>query len=309
MHDGAEELAGVARAMEVDVSVAAQIDSPVSLRIPPLGFEVLVPNCSPDDPYLSLASVTTGEFPINPGHTTFVDVNGVIRGLSDELVKTCPGEKSSPLDLLVRSYMNGLQTTVYVRGAEEPTRGTPDWVVDIMKSVTVPMSFMGHALDNLVRNFTMSDVHFTMPDPFAEPDSPESQPAISALVKVLVGVPKEIDLHVDVPRVRAMADVFYHGDKLGVLKLPEWQPANSTTVPDVDGSPALFVEFAMKDAPLEVTDGDVLTDVIQALLFEGKNIQLHVAATVDAEIATGLGKFAIRGIPADGEVPVKRKLY
>lgn len=293
-------------AMEIDVSVASQINSPFALRIPPLGFNVLVPNCSPGDPYISVADVATKEFPITPGQMTSVDVVGIVRGLSDELTKTCPGKKHSPLDFLVKSYIRGLRTTVYVRGAETPVMGTPEWMVDILKSVTVPLSFTGHALDNLVRNFSMSDVHFALPNPLADPDSPEAQPRVSALLKVLIGLPKQLHLQMDVPRVRAFADVFYHGNKLGVLRLPEWQPANSTIVEGED-SPGLLVEFGMKNAPLDVTDDDVLTEVLQDLIFEGEPVNLTVAANVDAEVSTGLGKFAIRGIPAEGQVNVKRK--
>lgn len=295
-------------AMEVDASVAALVDSPFGLHIPPLGFEVLVPNCSPGDPYISVADVTTKGFPIYPGQPTSVDVAGIVQGLSDDLTKTCPGKKKSPLDILVKSYMEGLQTTVYVRGADVPSLGTPEWVVDILKAVTVPLAFTGHALDNLVKNFTMTDVHFDMPNPLAEPDTPESQPRVSALVNVLIGLPEQLNLlHLDVPRVRANSDIFYHGKKLGVLNLQEWQPANSTRLDNVNGAPALLVIFSMKHAPIQVTDGDVLTDILQALLFEGQPVRLTVAASVDAEVSTGLGTYAVRGIPAESAVNVKRE--
>ncbi|KAE8323386.1 hypothetical protein BDV39DRAFT_182418 [Aspergillus sergii] len=293
-------------AMEVDASVAALVDSPVGLSIPPLGFEVLVPNCSPGDPYISVADVTTKGFLIHPGQPTSVDVAGIVQSLSGDLTKACPGKKKSPLDLLVKSYMQGLQTTVYVRGADVPSLGTPEWVVDILKTVTVPLAFTGHALDNLVKNFTMTDVHFDMPNPLAEPDTPESQPRVSALVNVLIGLPEQLNLlHLDVPRVRADSDIYYHGKKLGVLNLQEWQPANSTLLEHIDGAPALLVNFSMKHVPLQVTDGDVLTDILQALLFEGEPVRLTVAASVDAEVSTGLGTYAVRGIPAEGAVNVK----
>lgn len=295
--------------MAIDASAAVQFDSPFAVNIPPLGFEVLVPNCSPGDPPIRVAAATTRGFPVTPGQPTSVDVAGVIQGLSEDLTRVCPGMKGSPLDFLVKSYIHGDGTTVYVRGADPPSLATPGWVVDILKSVTVPLSFTGHALDNLVRNFTMSDVHFTLPDPFVEPDSPESQPTVSALVKVLIGLPKELGLQLDVPRVRATADVYYGGNKLGILNLRKWQAANSTLLDDVDGSPALYVDFGIKKAPLEVTDEDVLTDVLQDLIFQGKRVKLDVAASVDAEVTTGLGTFAVREIPAQGEIVVKRKSY
>ncbi|KAL4937550.1 hypothetical protein BDV06DRAFT_232533 [Aspergillus oleicola] len=292
-------------AMEIDVSVSALIDSPFSLRIPPLGFKVLVDNCSPRDPYISVADVVTDEVAVSPGQVTTVKVSGIIRSLSDELTSNCPGEKRSPLDSLLTSYIHGSQTTVYVRGADVPSLGAPKWMTDILKTVTVPLPFTGHALDNLVKNFTMTNVHFSLPNPLAEPDTPESQPTVSALVKVLIAVPEQLDFDLDIPRVRAKADVFYQKKKLGVLTLKEWQNANSTLIEDSDNSTALQVEFLMDKAPLEVTDDDVLTDLLSSLIFEGKPAKLTVLANVDAEISTGLGELTVRGIPADGKITVK----
>ncbi|KAF7114325.1 hypothetical protein CNMCM5793_008277 [Aspergillus hiratsukae] len=288
-----------------DVSLTASIDSPLSLAIPSLGFELLVPNCSPGDPNILVADAITKEFQVKPGRSAVVNVAGTMQTLSDELTKSCPGREDSPLDFLVKSYMNGRPTTVYIRGGDNPSLKTPPWLADILKGVTVPMPFTGHALDDLVKNYTMSDVHLSLPDPFAEPDSEESYPRISALVKVLVAMPEQINLHIDIPHVRANADVFYHGKKLGVLNLPKWQPANASYIKDTDGFPALLVNFAMKDAPLRVTDEDALTEILQSLIFEGKSVDLRVVAAVDAEVATKLGQFAVRGIPAEGAIQVK----
>ncbi|KAL4755225.1 hypothetical protein BDW72DRAFT_164402 [Aspergillus terricola var. indicus] len=292
-------------AMAVDVSVSASLGSPFSLRIPPLGFKALVANCSPRDPYISVADVVTQEITIIPGRSIVVEVSGIIRGLSDELTADCPGEKWSPLDTLLTSYIHGSQTIIYVRGADMPSLGTPRWMSDILKTVTVPLSFTGHALDNLVKNFTMTNVHFTLPNPMAEPDGPESRPTVSALVKVLINVPEQVKFDLNIPRVRAKADVYYHEKKLGILDLTEWQPANSTLIRSFDNTTALQVEFSMDKAPLEVTDEDVLTDVLSSLIFKGKPVELTVFANVDAELSTGLGKFAVRGIPADGKLTVK----
>jgi hypothetical protein len=298
---------GGSGALAFDVSLTASIDSPLSLTIPSLCFELLVPNCSPGDPNILVADAVTKEFQVEPGAGAVMNVVGTMQSLSDELTRACPGREDSPLDFLVKSYMNGRPTTVYIRGADNPSLETPPWLADILKGVTVPMPFTGHALDNLVKNYTMSDVHLSLPDPFAEPDSDESQPRISALVKVLIALPEQINLHVDIPHVRANADVFYHGKELGVVNLPKWQPANASYIKDTDGSQALLVNFAMKDAPLRVTDEDVLTEILQSLIFEGKPVGLRVVAAVDAEVATKLGQFAVRGIPAEGAVQVKRE--
>lgn len=291
-------------AMAVDVVLAALIDSPIALAVPPLGFEIMVPNCSPGDPYIMIADATTSEIQVRPGGATGVNVQGLMRNLPDELTATCPHEEGSPLDFLVSSYMRGDKTTVYIRGADAPSTETPGWIVDFLRSVTVPLEFTGGAFDDLIKNFTMSDTKFSLPDPFAEPGSPESQPTVSGLVKVLINLPEQINFHVDVPKVRALANVFYEGEQLGVLNMEKWQDANSTLVEDQDGSSALLVVSPIKDIPLEVTDSNLLAQLVQEMLWGSGSVVLHVTATVDTKVSTGLGRFAVRGIPADGDVPV-----
>lgn len=283
------------------------VDSPFALTIPPLGFQILVPNCFPGDPYISVANANTAAIDIDPHRTTSMDVGGLIRSVPDELTTVCPGKERSPLDILVKQYVDGLKTTIYVRGVDTPSLGTPGWMGDFLKDITVPLPFTGHALDSLIKNYTMSDVHFSLPNPFAEPGTPDAQLTVSALVKVLVGVPKQMNFRLDIPQVRANAAVSYKGSQLGVLDLPEWQAANSTLIEDEDGSPALFVQFPMENAPIKVTDEDVLSKVLQTVVFQGRPVQLHVDAAVDAKVATGLGQLAIRGVPAEGKMHVKRK--
>lgn len=293
--------------MVVDVSIAALFNSPFTFTIPPLEFEVLVPNCSPVDPYILVANTTTGEVQVHSRSTTFVDASGLVKNLPNELTSACPGQDASPLDLLVKDYIQNLRATIYVRGANSSSSHTPAWITEILRSVTVPLPLTGHSLDNAVKNLTMSDVKLSLPDPLAEPDSPEAQPKMSAMVKTLIKLPEQMNFQVDVPHVRAKADVSYLGEKLGFFSLPEWLPSNSTLSKDVDNSPALLVEFFVKDAPLHVTDENVLTEVIQAYLFGRKPVQLHIAAAVDVEVSTRLGSFALREIPAQGSINLNRK--
>ncbi|KAL2013828.1 hypothetical protein VTN00DRAFT_1353 [Thermoascus crustaceus] len=293
------------QAMAVDVSVAVLNVSPLKFTVPPLGFNILVPNCSPGDPNILVANATTGFVLVQPKMPTAVDVNGLIRELPNELTTACPGKKNSPLDSLVGSYIQGLQTTIYIRGADAPSPDTPRWIVELMKSVTLPLPVTGHAFDNLIKNFSMTDVHFSFPDPLAKPGTPDAQPKISALVKALIGLPKQMNFAVDIPRVRANASVHYKGKELGFLDLSRWQTANTTRIDDVDGAPALLVGFNVRNAPLQVTDEDTFTQVIQDLIFGGEAITLRVTALVDAEVKTALGQFVIREIPAEGGVTVK----
>ena len=295
------------RGMEADVSLVVSNDYPLSFTVPPLGFDILVQDCSPDQPYIRLADATTQEIQVGSHKDIDVLVGGFIQKIPENLLATCPQTEKSPLDTLLGDYIRGDDTTIFVRGSNAPSGETPNWVTDIIKSVTLPVPFPGKTFEGLIRNFSLADVHFSLPDPFASPDEPEASPRISATVRVLAGLPKEMNFPIDVPRVRADADVFYHGKKLGHLDLRKWQHANSTRIEAHGDTPAgLAVDSVVKNAPLQITDDDVFQDVVQDLVFGGKKIVLGVKADVDVETETALGKFVVRDIPAEGSVYVKR---
>ncbi|KAH0385066.1 hypothetical protein KCU92_g3864, partial [Aureobasidium melanogenum] len=300
------ELPDLQRAMVADVAVELGNDYPLDFTVPPLGFAILVDNCLPSQPLIQLADATTPSLAVRPEENLNVSVSGFVRRLPQVFTQACPGSHESPLDNLLGGYIHGNDTTVYVRGSDSPSLDTPRWITDLMSDITVPVPFPGHTFGHLIRNFTMADVHFGLPDPFAEPNTPEAQPRISAVIKALVALPEEMNFNISVGRVRANADVFYHGDKLGYLDLSKWQNANSTRITSAkDQGPLLAVQSAIEKAPLTVTDDDVFTSVLNALLFGGKGVELGIKADVDVEMETALGQLAVRKIPAEGSVPVK----
>jgi hypothetical protein len=143
----------------------------------------------------------------------------------------------------------------------------------------------------------------------ADPESEESQPSISAMIKALIALPEEMNFAVDVQHVRASADVFYKKRKLGELNLRKWQKASSSRVEGHgDEKPLLLVESAIENAPLDITDDDVFTEVVQALIFGRKPVVLTIEAKVDIKMGTALGLMTVREIPAEGDVPVQRGL-
>ena len=293
--------------MAADVSLVLRNEYPVKFTIPSLGFDILVQGCSPDQPYLRLAETTTGEVEVWPKRDVEVQVQGFLQKLPETLLATCPQTQKSPLDALLGEYIRGDKTTIFVRGSDSPPGNTPDWVTALIQSVTVPVPFPGKSFENLIRNFSLADVHFALPDPFASPDEPEASPRISATVKALVGLPEEMNFPIDVSRVRADAEVYYRKKKLGHLDLSEWQKANTTRIEaHGDIKPGLAVESTVKNAPLKITDDNVFRDVVEDLVFGGKPVVLGVKANVDVETETALGKFVVRDIPAEGKVFVKR---
>jgi hypothetical protein len=293
--------------MAADVSLSLVNSYPIKLTIPPLGFDILVPNCGDDDPYIRLADVTTSELHIMPYSDVVVNVGGIVRELPNPLIQTCPNSHSSPLDILLGDYIHGNETTIFVKGSNPPDSSTPEWITDFISSVIVPVPFPGHTFDNLIRNFSLTDTNFSLPDPFADPGSDRANPQISGNIVVIAGLPKEMNFGINVTRVRATADVFYKGKKLGVLDLKKWQPAQSERIQPKDGEDAgIKIQAQIQDAPLNVTDDDVLADIIQGLIFGDKTVMLKIEALVDVEVSTVLGKLIIKKMPAEGVVPVNR---
>ncbi|KAK7555783.1 hypothetical protein IWX49DRAFT_82789 [Phyllosticta citricarpa] len=292
------------KGVEALVSLSVDNQFPLDLTVPALGFGILVANCEPEDPYIMVADAITDPILISPYTNVLVNVTGVVRQIPDELMENCPGKKKSPLDLLINDYIHGEDPKVYVRGSDSPDVNTPRWITDLMSDITVPVPFPGELPQNLLKNFSLSDVHFRLPSVSADPGTPEAQPRIDAKVKALVGLPEQMNLPINVDKVRADADIFYHGKKLGYLDLNKWQPANATRVHGKNET-GLLVQSEVKNAPLFITDEDQFTKVVQALLLGKESLVLSVKAEVDVEMVTGLGSFKIQKIPAKGVVPVK----
>ncbi|KAK2763964.1 hypothetical protein FQN54_009583 [Arachnomyces sp. PD_36] len=302
-------LPGGEKAMASDISVSVLNKYPLKLTIPPLGFDVLVPNCSPGDPRILVADVATKAIEVKPEKPISFNAGGIIHQLSDSLTSTCPGTDTSPLDTLVDSYIQGMETVVYVRGATAPSSDTPTWVADLMKNVTASIPFSGRSFGHLIKNFTMTDVHVSLPDPTAKPDTPEAQPRISSLVKTVIDLPEEMNFPVNISRIRTSADVAYKSNNFGYIDLEEWHTANTSLIDgDSRNSSALLVEFDIKDVPLQITDTDTFTDVMQDLLFGAEPVRLQVVAKVDAETDTALGTLVLREIPAEGKFIVPSPL-
>lgn len=291
--------------MAAEVSLSLVNSYPIRLSIPPLRFDILVSNCAADEPHIQLADATTDNVVIEPYSDVTLDVAGIVRNLPESLLQTCPNSNSSPLDLLLSDYIHGNDTTIFVRGSKSPSPETPDWITQIISSVTVPVPFPGHTFDQLIKNFSLTNTDFSLPGPFAEPGTPESNPRISGDIMVLAALPKEMNFSLDVSKVRASADVFYKGDKLGVLNLQKWQEARSKRVND-KGDVSLKIESHIKNAPLEITDEDVFGDLVADYYLGGKAVSLKIVALVEVEISTVLGDFIIKDLPAEGVVPLKR---
>ncbi|KAI0549471.1 hypothetical protein F4679DRAFT_546240 [Xylaria curta] len=292
--------------MLVDMSLSAFNEYPVELDVPELAFEIMVPGCANTDPFIIIAEASTSEIHVKPLSDVSANVYGVINKLPDTFTRVCPHSSSSPLDMLLKQYMHGEPATLFVRGSSRPDGDTPKWIADILASVTVPVPFPGRTFDGLIRDFSLTDVHFTLPDPFADPNDPAASPKVSGNILVTASIPSEMNFGINVTRVRATADVLYRNKKMGELNLRKWQHANSTRTEGEGGDgPSLKIQSRIIEAPLNITDSDVFSEVVQALLFGTKPIQLDVQALVDVKVDTSLGELILKEVPAEGKIPVK----
>lgn len=295
------------KAVAADVSISVRNSYPIALTVPPLGFEVLVPNCDPSEPSIVVAEAITDLIEIHAEKDVVANAKGVVREIPDSLIRSCPNSQASPLDKFMKQYLHGNEAKVFVRGRDTKDLDTPDWIGEILKSITIPVEFPGRSFDNFIRNFSLSDVNFQLPDPFADPNDPASEPRVSGSVEVLAALPKEFNLDLGVDSLRANADLFFEKRKLGELNLHRWQKANSTRLEGVGQDEDLLnITSKIVDAPVNITDGDVFSDVMQKLLFGDDDIILDVDAAVDVKVSTVLGILNVKKVPAQGRLPVKR---
>jgi hypothetical protein len=295
------------KGLGADASIVVENDFPVQITLPPVSVDVGIGGCSASDKHIMVGTAQTAELLVKPHSDVEVDVTGHVEKLSDPLTQICPNSAKSPLDAFLGDYMKGEDATIYINCCKFPDPATPDWARDLLKDITIPVPFAGKSMGNLIKNFSLADMHFSLPDPFAEPGTPEAAPKISGIVNVDIGLPDEMNFPVDVTQVKADADIYYHKKRLGRMNLDKWQKANSTRV-EGHGSdgPSLLVQSVIKKAPIEILDDDLFSEVVQALLFGGKSIMMDLKAAVSVGVDTPMGKLAVRGIPAEGQVPVKR---
>jgi hypothetical protein len=294
------------KGLGAEASIVLANNFPVQITLPPVAVDVGIEGCSASE-HLMVGTAQTEQLQVKPNHDIKVDVHGNVEKLSDPLTQICPNSAKSPLDAFLGDYMKGEDATVYINCCKFPDPATPDWARDLLKDITVPVPFAGKSMGNLIKNFSLADMHFGLPDPFAEPGTPEAAPKISGVVNVDIGLPNQMNFPVNVTQVKADADIFYRKKLLGKLNLKKWQQANSTRV-EGHGSegPSLLVQSVIKKAPIEILDDDLFSEVVQALLFGGKSVMMDLKAAVSVGVDTPMGKLAVRGIPAQGVVPVKR---
>ncbi|UKZ80494.1 hypothetical protein TrVFT333_008255 [Trichoderma virens FT-333] len=294
-------------AVGANASIVAYNDYPIGLTVPQLAFDLLVPNCDPSEPHIMVATAITEPIDVEPHANVTVDAIGLINDIPDTLTRACPLTNMSPLDNFFKRYMHGEDAQIFVRGQDSDKSDIPEWIRSFLSSVTVPISFPGQSFNDAIRNLSLTDVDFKLPSPFADPSDPDSKARVSGTVEILAELPSELNVDIGVNSLRASGDLYYKGKKFGELNVEHWQKANSSkTVDPEDEKSLLQITSRITNVPLDITDGDVFSDVMGELLLGDKDILLDVEARVDIKVSTVLGDLVLRDVPAKGKIPVKQ---
>ncbi|KAK5997046.1 hypothetical protein PT974_02397 [Cladobotryum mycophilum] len=293
-------------AIGANASITAYNDYPVSLAVPSLGFDILVPNCEPSESYIKVATAVTNPIDVQPHANVTADAIGLIRDIPEPLTRPCPLSDLSPLDNFIQQYLHGKSAKIFVRGQKTENSDVPDWVGSLLSTITVPIDLPGRSFDDAIRNISVSDINFKLPSPFADPNSPNGKPRVSGTLQVLAALPSELQLDIGINSLQAKSDVFYEGKKFGELNLRRWQKASSTKLPGSgDDEDLMQITARIANVPLDITDGDVFSDVMQELLFGDDDLVLDINSLVDAKVSTVIGDLVLKDIPAKGKIPVK----
>ncbi|KAI6248210.1 hypothetical protein HI914_03505 [Erysiphe necator] len=273
--------------------------------IPALRFEILIQGCGSEN-FIKLISITTDSTHLYPRLGTSFEAKGIITKLPEPLFQTCPGTKVSPIETLIASYVHGNNFTVMIQGFESSAQGIPNWISEILSTVKVPLTIPGHQYHGLIRNFTISDINFSLPDFLAEPESEKASPKLSGHLEAIADIPKEINFNMSVSQARAAVDVLYKGAKFGELDLHEWQKVDCELIKEENYTvTSLKIKSDVNNAPLRIINDSIFTDIIAALLFRRETVLFKLIALVDVQVSTVLGKFLIEDLPANTTLPIK----
>lgn len=281
-----------------NVTVVVQNPYPVGFEAPPLGFVAYLPGCEAGS-LLQLAAARSSTISIKPNRNINIDISATIQALSTNLTTICSDSQLSPLDVFLGNYLHGGDSTVYVSGdGANPFNKSPQWLVEFLHSVNLPVPLPGRNFDNVIRSFGLSHVNFKMPGGSGDPD--DIFPQLSATVEIMIALPEDMNMPINIVRLKATSKISYQGKEFGMLDVKDWIPARSKRILKEN---LLRVEGDLKDAPINITDYDVFQRVARKIFSGGgKGMVLGIDGNADADIVIGLGQFAIQKIPAHGNI-------
>lgn len=277
-----------------------QNEYPVSLTVPRVGFEVLIAGCTPEEPKIAVGTGISSVIDVQPKTDVVVEAQGIVSRLPQRLTQACPTSELSPLDEFIKNYLGGESAEIFVRGKQPSHSELPDWLKELLESITVPIDFPGNSFDNLLRSFSLEDVDFSLPNPF----EPEGKPRVSGTVVAVAGLPEGMNVDLDVDSIKSQGNLFFKDKKFGELNLRKWQKAKSRRLDSDEKEVLMEITSRIDNAPIDITDNDVFSSLVSELIFGRGDVIVDAHARLDVKVDTVLGPLVIRDVPADGSIPV-----
>ncbi|KAK9449130.1 uncharacterized protein V1518DRAFT_417239 [Limtongia smithiae] len=284
---------------------------PINIDLPGLDWLIEAPACVERE-HVQLATAHSDPMVVLPHEKIDIRVNSQVGSLPAKLMEPCANSDSgaSAMDRYFRQYLSGESIRIFVRGKTSDSVPTnlPSWFLDLLQAVSIPIAVPGRNLENgggtdsMVKRYGLSRVKITLPPRSSLPGGggETAYPHISAIVNAVIELPKELDFTIGVDKLRGISDMYYLGDKFGVLAIQEWTTAQSWYTSE--GYIEVVAEIT--DLPIEITDQDVFKKIVQKMFFAGE-VNVDMDGTIDVGVDTPVGGFSIRNIPAQGTVALR----
>lgn len=264
--------------------------SPIDAAVPSVAMQVSIEGC--DGVLLPL--ITARNLPIQlDSSVPTVEVIGsgqcqVIPAAAFEKCGAHAGAQS-PIDTVVQGYLAGNKTRVFVGGAAAV--GKSSWIQDILKDISIPIDIPGGQVDQLARDIELSDVKLNLPSFFGG----GGKPKISGKIQGIIDIPRQVEVSLEVDGVHVLADLLYKRRRFATIETPGWAPAISK----FPSKEELLVQVILQDAPVTITNQDVFSDVVSALL--GGSILVDVVGNGDVKVNTSLGALEAHSLPIEAK--------
>lgn len=271
-------------------SLEAELQLPISARIPSVQVQVSIEGCDGD--IIPIALAKNLPFEIRRGDARIaVSAVGECREIPPEALKKCSAASpQSPVDSAMQNFLAGNATTVQISGVNSTEQDS--WLQRLLAQITIPVDIPGSQSDQLARDIQLTDVKFNLPSLIGG----SGKPKISGKVRGTIDIPSDVDVGLKVDSVHVLADLLYKKKKFATIESPGWSPASSKLLSDAK---ELKVEVVLRDAPVTITNQDVFSSVISQLL--GGNTLVDVIGTGDVKVATALGDLEAHELPIEAE--------
>lgn len=296
--------------LHINAIINAVYNYSASGLIPKLYWDLHLPGCN-DDEYLYVARASNHPLDVQPYTNNLLNVDSLIHTLPSGLNKKCSHSNHTLLDTAAQLYLSGESIDIMVQGSSYQHKDIPRWISNILPLLQIHVPFKRSSTDQkLIQELQFSKFVMKLPSPARNPLlKPKELPKLSAHIKATILPPTELNLTeslaLAVTESRGLADLYSKSQKFAVVDIRDWMPCETSTSRSPDTGNLLYVvDFNLENAPMNVTDESVFSEVAKQIILTG-SAPVTLKAQVDAGLYTPLGTFVFSDIHIEGETTVR----